>query len=116
MESKEVPARRRRVRVERGIYRQPSGKYAVYLRLAGKPRFRTVEGDLDTVRRERAALVGAAQAGACPCRPSFDLRRWRPGGSRASRPRSRPASGASARLRRTATTSSGICPRRSVDA
>jgi hypothetical protein len=35
----------------------------------------------------------------CPCRPSFDLRRSRTGGSRASRQRSRLASGAHAALR-----------------
>lgn len=31
-----------RVRVERGIYRQPNGKYAVCWRHAGRLRFRTV--------------------------------------------------------------------------
>ncbi len=33
---------RRRIRVERGIYRQPNGKYAVCCRHAGRLRFRTV--------------------------------------------------------------------------
>ena len=32
-----------RVRVERGIYRQPNGKYAVCCRHAGRLRFRTGE-------------------------------------------------------------------------
>jgi hypothetical protein len=31
-----------RVRVERGIYRQPNGKYAVCWRHAGRLRFRTL--------------------------------------------------------------------------
>ena len=35
-----------RVRVERGIYRQPNGKYAVCSRHAGRLRFRTVGFDL----------------------------------------------------------------------
>jgi hypothetical protein len=36
----------RRVRVERGIYRQPNGKFAVCCRRAGTRRFRTVGFDL----------------------------------------------------------------------
>jgi hypothetical protein len=51
-----------RVRVERGVYRQPNGKYAVCFMLSGRPRFRTVEGDLDDARSARARLVIAAQA------------------------------------------------------
>src|SRR5687768_8661143 len=60
---------RRRVRVERGVCRQPNGKYAVCFMLDGKPRFRTVDGDLDAARSARARLAIAAQAGllsACP--------------------------------------------------
>jgi integrase len=53
MEAKKATAQRSRVRVERGVYRQPNGKYAVCCMLAGKPRFRTVAGDLDAARRER---------------------------------------------------------------
>jgi integrase len=60
-----------RVRVERGIYRQPNGKYAVCFMLAGKPRFRTVEGDLDAARREREVLVAAAEAGALSVSPQL---------------------------------------------
>jgi len=60
---------RRRVRVERGVYRQPNGKYAVCFMLDGKPRFRTVEGDLDTARSARARLAIAAQAGLLPACP-----------------------------------------------
>jgi integrase len=63
MEAKKATLQRSRVRVERGIYRQPNGKYAVCFMLAGKPRFRTVAGDLGAARRERAALAAAAAAG-----------------------------------------------------
>lgn len=57
------PARRSRVRVERGIYREPSGNYAVCVMAGGKPRFRTLNADL-----ERAA--GTQALGRCrPCRP-----------------------------------------------
>ena len=67
MESKKAPAQRRRV--ERGIYRQPNGKYAVCFMLAGKPRFRTVAGALDVARRQRELLVAAAEAGALAVSP-----------------------------------------------
>jgi integrase len=59
----------RRVRVERGVYRQPNGKYAVCFMLDGRPRFRTVEGDLDAARSARARLAIAAQAGLLPVCP-----------------------------------------------
>ena len=39
-------SRERRVRVERGIYREPNGKYAVCFMFDGKPTFRTVGYDL----------------------------------------------------------------------
>ena len=67
MESKKAPAQRRRV--ERGIYRQPNGTYAVCFMLAGKPRFRTVAGALDVARRRRELLVAAAEAGALAVSP-----------------------------------------------
>jgi Phage integrase, N-terminal SAM-like domain len=67
MESKKGTAQRRRV--ERGIYRQSNGKYAVCFMLTGKPRFRTVAGDLDTARRQRELLVAAAEAGALAVAP-----------------------------------------------
>jgi hypothetical protein len=57
---------RRRVRVKRGVYRQPNSKYAVCFMLDGKPRFRTVEDDLDTARSGRARLAIAAQRACCP--------------------------------------------------
>jgi hypothetical protein len=52
-----------RVRVERGIYRQPNGKYAVCWRHAGRLRFRTVGFDLAEARRERLALIERRQIG-----------------------------------------------------
>jgi len=58
-----------RVRVERGVYRQPNGKYAVCFMLNGRPRFRTVDGDLDDARSARARLVIAAHAGVLPACP-----------------------------------------------
>jgi integrase len=60
---------RARVRVERGVYRQPNGQYAVCFMLDGKPRFRTVDGDLDAARSARARLAIAAQAGLLPACP-----------------------------------------------
>jgi integrase len=59
----------RRVRVERGVYQQPNGKYAVCFMLGGKPRFRTVDGDIDAARSARARLAIAAQAGLLPACP-----------------------------------------------
>ena len=56
----------RRVRVERGIYRQPNGKYAVCFRHAGTLRFRTIGFDLDLARHQRVALIAAAQRGQVP--------------------------------------------------
>jgi len=58
-----------RARVERGVYQQPDGKYAVCFMLGGKPRFRTVDDDLDDARSARARLVIAAQAGLLPVGP-----------------------------------------------
>jgi hypothetical protein len=59
----------RRVRVERGIYRQPNGKYAVCWRHAGRLRFRTVGFDLAEARRERLALIAATREGSVPVSP-----------------------------------------------
>jgi len=58
-----------RVRVERGIYRQPNGKYAVCWRHARRLRFRTVGFDLAEARRERLALIAATRAGKVPVSP-----------------------------------------------
>jgi integrase len=58
-----------RVRVERGIYRQPNGKYAVCCRHAGRLYFRTVGFDLAEARRERLALIAATRDGSVPVSP-----------------------------------------------
>ena len=59
----------RRVRVERGIYLLPNGKYAVVCRRAGRQRYRTVGSDLALARSEREALIAAAEAGVAPASP-----------------------------------------------
>jgi integrase len=59
----------RRIRVERGIYRQPNGKLAVCWRHAGRLRFRTVGFDLATARRARLALIAATRQGVVPVSP-----------------------------------------------
>jgi hypothetical protein len=69
MNRREGVETRRRVRVECGVYRQPNGKYAVRVTLDGRPRFRTVEGDLDAARSARARLAVAADAGLLPACP-----------------------------------------------
>jgi integrase len=58
-----------RVRVERGLYRQPNGKYAVCWRHAGRLRFRTIGFDVVEARRERLALIAATCAGKLPVSP-----------------------------------------------
>ena len=63
-----------RVRVERGIYRQPNGKYAVCWRHAGRLRFKTVGFDLAEARRERLALIRRRAKGRIPCRRGFASR------------------------------------------
>jgi integrase len=52
-----------RVRVERGIYRQTNGRYAVCVMLDGRPSLRTVAGDLEQARIERQLLREAARNG-----------------------------------------------------
>jgi hypothetical protein len=59
--------------VERGIYRQPNGRYAVYFSHASQLRFRTVGFDLAIARRERAALIAAARR-LVPVSPRLRLR------------------------------------------
>jgi integrase len=64
-----APDTARRIRVEHGVYRQPNGKYAVCFMLDGKPRFRTLDRDLEAAHAAPARLAIAAQAGlltACP--------------------------------------------------
>ena len=58
-----------RARVERGIYLQPNGKYAMCCRHAGRLRFRTAGSDLAEARRERSALIAAVRCGAVPASP-----------------------------------------------
>ena len=58
-----------RVRVERGIYRQPNGKYAVCWRHAGRLHFRTVGFDLAEASRERLALIAATREEKVPVLP-----------------------------------------------
>jgi integrase len=58
-----------RVRVERGIYRQPNGKFAVCWRHAGRLRFRTVGFDVAEARPERLALIAATREGKVPVSP-----------------------------------------------
>jgi len=54
----------RRMRVERGIYRQENGKYAVCVRADGRARFRTVEAaTLVEARRQRELLQSVARLG-----------------------------------------------------
>lgn len=55
-----------RVRVERGIYVQPNGKYAICAWHAGKLHFRTVQGDLAGARQLRAALIASLRRGSGP--------------------------------------------------
>jgi hypothetical protein len=66
---------KRRVRVERGIYRQPSGKYAVCFMLDGRPRFRTVGYDLEMARERRRTLMEAACCGVVPTAPKLRFER-----------------------------------------
>lgn len=60
-----------RRRVERGIYRQPNGRYAVCFMVAGKPRFRTIGDDLDAARAARTSLIEAARRGEVPVAPNL---------------------------------------------
>lgn len=58
-----------RVRVERGIYRLPNGKYAVSARRAGRLRSRTVGSDLALARTARESLIASLEAGLEPVSP-----------------------------------------------
>jgi hypothetical protein len=62
-----------RTRVERGIYRQPNGKYAVSARRAGRLHFRTTGRDLSEARRAREELIAALEAGRVPASPRLRL-------------------------------------------
>lgn len=63
----------RRVRVERGIYLLPNGRYYVCARRAGRLRARTVGPDLPLARSARAALVASVEAGLEPASPRLRL-------------------------------------------
>jgi integrase len=63
----------RRTRVERGIYRQPNGKYAVCARRAGRLHFRTAGTNLPTARRAREELIATLEAGRVPASPRLRL-------------------------------------------
>jgi integrase len=58
--SNQPGARADRVRVERGIYRRASGRYAVCVMIDGKPRLRTVTAITVAEAREQRELVAAA--------------------------------------------------------
>jgi integrase len=62
-----------RTRVERGIYRQPNGKFAVCARRAGRLHFRTCGRDLGEARRAREDLISALEAGRVPASPRLRL-------------------------------------------
>ena len=60
----------RRVRVERGIYRQKNGKYTVCVRVDGRARFRTLQAaTLVEARAQRELLQRAGRLGDLPLSP-----------------------------------------------
>jgi integrase len=64
--------RPRRRRIERGIYEEPNGKYAVCIMVAAKPRFRTIDArTLTEARRQRALLQTLGELGELPLSPSL---------------------------------------------
>ncbi len=63
----------RRVRVERGIYIQPNGRYAVCVVQAGRVCFRTIGTDLDAARAARRDLAEAARRRELPLSPRTRL-------------------------------------------
>src|SRR6266542_4175113 len=68
MEARNRRARRRRL--ERGIYQQPNGRYAVYVMVDGHPRFRTLSATtLGEARRQRELLQRLGQIGELPLSP-----------------------------------------------
>jgi integrase len=61
------PCRRR---LERGIYEQPNGKFAVCVMVAGRPRFRTIEAvTLEEARQQRELLRTLGAFGELPLSP-----------------------------------------------
>ena len=60
----------RRLRVARGVYQQPNGKYAVCVRVDGRARFRTLEAaTLVEALRQREVLQRAGRLGELPLSP-----------------------------------------------
>jgi hypothetical protein len=60
----------RRRRVERGIYLQPNGRYAVCVMADGRPRFRTLNAaTLTQARTQREFLQTIGRLGALPASP-----------------------------------------------
>src|SRR6266545_4241262 len=60
----------RRQRIERGIYQQPNGKYAVCVRVNGRARFRTLDAStLVEARVQRELLQRAGRLGDLPLSP-----------------------------------------------
>src|SRR6266540_540560 len=60
----------RRQRIERGIYQQPNGKYAVCVRVDGRARFRTLEAStLVEAQVQRELLQRAGRLGDLPLSP-----------------------------------------------
>ena len=96
----------RRVRVERGIYLLPNGKYAVPCRRAGRQWYRTIGPDLALARPARKALIAAAEAGVAPASPRMRFATVATWCLSASRPRSQPVRATRARSSHTAITSS----------
>ena len=68
-----APREARRVRVERGIYVQPNGRYAVCVTQAGRVCFRTIGTDLDAARAARRDLAEAARRRELPLSPRTRL-------------------------------------------
>ena len=71
----------RRVRVERGIYRQENGRFAVCVMVERRPRFRTIDaGSLSEARVQRELLQCVARSGALPLSPRLtfaeEAARW----------------------------------------
>ncbi len=66
----DASSRPQRRRLERGIYEQQNGKYAVCVMVAGRARFRTLDAaTLDEARRLRMLLKRSGRVGALPLSP-----------------------------------------------
>jgi hypothetical protein len=107
----------RRRRVERGVYQQPNGKYAVCVRVDGRARFRTVEATtLVEAREQRVLLQEAGRLGVLPPRPGSLSPRSRAAGSPSPRRRRWRASGVTGPLISIAHSCTVTCYLASADA